>query len=396
MDWLWKVLVAGYLTTGTCGAPLVDEKTPEAPPADTTKPPAPTPPKPPEPKPPEPTYSWQKISVPGYADGTFRKIVGTPRNPDYPNVPYSFMMLSKGRNNFFIYPYGKGLSDFQPYMSFDYTKKFSDYEILDINYTKENIASPQTSGTTTDSGGKALVGGNANLTFSTSCKPGRYYPYADPSPSTTNKLVAIHNGVAVGPSGVFSVPGDGFPIAKKVCHLFITKPGTPGYDVVWLYNDLTGVWVGKTKQFFIGKTSTGTGDFIFNTVYPFQLEAIKDSSVIALDDKNGAGLNAIWGISDTNVIVVGNDSTVIQYDGTKWNDIAIPSELGTIDLTTVYATPDGDYVIGGEGGVVLVYKGGAFTIHPLPVTDKVISVHAWSSSDIYALTDNALYRFYLH
>lgn len=387
MDWLWKVLVAGYLATGTCGAPLVDEKPPEAPPADTTKPPAPTPPKPPEPKPPEPTYSWQKISVPGYADGTFKKIVGTPINPDYPNAPYGLSLLSKGVNNFFIGIGNRDMSELS--YSFDYKRKFSNYEILDVNYVPPTSAL-ENAGTTTDSGGKAFVNGNANLTFSTSCKPGRYYPYADPTPSTTNKLVAIHNGVAVGPSGVFTPGGISF------CHLFITKPGTPGYDVVWLYNDLTGVWVGKTKQFFIGKTSTGTGDFIFNTVYPFQPEAIKDSSVIALDDKNGAGLNAIWGISDTNVIVVGNDSTVIQYDGTKWNDIAIPSELGTIDLTTVYATPDGDYVIGGEGGVVLVYKGGAFTIHRLPVTDKVISVHAWSSSDIYALTDNALYRFYLH
>ena len=384
MDWLWKVLVAGYLATGTCGAPLVDEKPPENPPADTTKPPAPTPPKPPEPKPPEPTYSWQKISVPGYADGTFKKIVGVVNNNQN-----NFSFLSKGTNNLFVQVFGEVLSGF--YLPYHYKQTFSNYEILDANHVPGNPGRfPNLSGTTSDSGGKAFVDGNANLTFSTSCKPGRYYPYADPSPSTTNKLVAIHNGVAVGPSGVFTPGGISF------CHLFITKPGTPGYDVVWLYNDLTGVWVGKTKQFFIGKTSTGTGDFIFNTVYPFQPEAIKDSSVIALDDKNGAGLNAIWGISDTNVIVVGNDSTVIQYDGTKWNDIAIPSELGTIDLTTVYATPDGDYVIGGEGGVVLVYKGGAFTIHRIPVVDKVISVHAWSSSDIYALTDNALYRFYLH
>lgn len=384
MDWLWKVLVAGYLATGTCGAPLVDEKPPENPPADTTKPPAPTPPKPPEPKPPEPTYSWQKISVPGYADGTFKKIVGHPRNPDYPNAPYGFMMLSKGRNNFFIYPYGKGLSDFQPYMSFNYKKYFLDYEILDINYTKEDIASPELSGTTSDSGGKTFVNGNANLTFGSSCKPGRYYPYPDPTPSTTDKLVAIHNGVAVGPSGVFT---SGF-----FCHLF--KLNLPhNNDVIWLYNDLTGVWVGKAKQFFIGKTSTGAGNFIVSMEYPFTSIVVPGISV---DDKNGAGLNAIWGISDTNVIVVGNDSTMLQYDGTKWNDIAIPSELGTIDLTTVYATQDGDYVIGGEGGVVLVYKGGAFTIHRLPVTDKLISVHAWSSSDIYALTDNALYRFYLH
>ena len=44
-------------------------------------------------------------------------------------------------------------------------------------------------------------------------------------------------------------------------------------DVIWLYNDLTGVWVRKKpKPVFIGKTSTGAGNFIVSMEYPFTSE----------------------------------------------------------------------------------------------------------------------------
>ena len=377
MEWVWKVFLAGFLATGTCGAPFVEKAPPETPPGDMMKKPDPTPPKP---KPPEPTYSWQKISVPGYADGTFKKIVGAINNNQN-----NFGLLSKGANNLFVQVFGEVLSGF--YLPYHYKQTFSNYEILDANYVPGHPGQfADLSGTTTDSGGKAFVNGNANIPFSTSCRYPSAYDYQGPNPATTNKLVAIHNGVAVGSDGVFTPGGIAF------CHIF-TLTGNPTSPVKWLYNDLTGVWTGNTKQFFIGKTSTGSGDFIAITVRPFTASV---PTQIALDDKNGAGLNAIYGVSDTNVIAVGSDSTLLQYDGTNWNDIAIPSELGTIDLTTVYATPDGNYVIGGEGGVVLVYRDGSFNLHRLPVTEKVISVHAWGSDDIYALTENALYRFYLH
>lgn len=383
MDWLWKVLVAGYLATGTCGAPLVDEKPPEAPPADTTKPPAPTPPKPPEPKPPEPkppepTYSWAKVSVPWYADGTFRKIVGKPRKL---NEPYEVALLSKGSNNFSLQVANKDLSG--KIVRLDYNWN-APYEIFDINYTDSGVL--ENAGTTKDGllGFIPIKDGRGGLQFTSACM---YSPGPTPPMyKKTGKFFAVHNNVAVGEVGGFLVND------RDLCRIFTLKY-FGDKNPVWLDNNLIGVWTGKMKQFFIGSTSTRSGNFIAITIRPFSWAVTTD---VSLDDKNGAGLNAIWGISDTNVIAVGNDSTVLQYDGTKWNDIAIPSELGTIDLTSVYATPDGDYVIGGEGGVVLVYKGGAFTIHRLPVTDKVISVHAWSSSDIYALTDNALYRFYLH
>ena len=388
MEWVWKVFLAGFLATGTCGAPFVEEAPPETPPGDMMKKPDPTPPKP---KPPEPTYSWQKISVPGYADGTFRKIVGQPRNPDYPNAPYLFFLLSKGKNNFTFQVFEKDFSGYG--LETNLNKKFKEYEILDINYTKEEIASPELSGTTTDSGGKAFVNGNANLTFSTSCKPGRYYPYADPTPSTTNKLVAIHNGVAVGPSGVFSVPGDGFPIAEKVCHLF--KLNLPrNNDVIWLYNDLTGVWVGKAKQFFIGKTSTGAGNFIVSMEYPFTSSVVPGISV---DDKNGAGLNAISGLSDSDVLVVGNQGTVMRYNGTSWNDVDFPKEINSANLYAVHATSYGAYLVGGDWGIVMRYQDGIWNEFRLPTASKVVSLFALASDDMYALTeDGRLFRYYLH
>lgn len=387
MDWLWKVFLAGYVATGTCGSPFVDgqskpdQQTSQDMPMENPKDPVPPTP----PPPPTKTLSWQKANVPGYPDGAFKKMIGRSRGG-----PDEVVLLSKGRNNFIKQITNRDLTGYT--IDSDYKKYLSDYEITDIDLDKDGYV--HTVGNTTDNGGRAFRDGAGPYTLSTRCDFGGRYGY--PSPSVTKNLVAVHGRTAVGDNGVFF--DDNY---KGFCHLF-TRDNSSGMGnrAVWRYNSLNGVWVGTNKQFLIGKSNAGSGDLIATMPYPVSdpLTGTYPQDITYFEDTMGAGLNAIFGISDTDVMVVGNNATVMHYDGVKWTDLLVPADLSGVKFTTVRSTPSGGYIMGAEGGKVLIYSNGEWRwkIHQLPTTSNVLSVYAWDDQDIYVLADDGLYRYYLH
>lgn len=381
MDWLWKVFLAGYVATGTCGSPFVDgqnkpdQQTSQDMPMENPKDPVPPTP----PPPPTKTLSWQKITVPGYQDGAFKKIIGRSRGG-----PDEVVLLSKGRNNFIKQITNRDLTGYT--IDSDYKKYLSDYEITDIDLDKDGYV--HTVGNTTDNGGWAFRDGAGPYSTYSNCVAG--LPYSPPMPSLTKNLVAVHHGVAVGDNGVFFDAN-----YKGFCHLF--NMDNYNRPILWRYNTLTGVWVGTKKQFFIGKTNSGSGDLIAMMPYPFA-PVLYGQDITYFEDTMGAGLNAIFGISDTDVMAVGNNATVMHYDGVKWTDLLVPADLSGVKFTTVRSTPSGGYIMGAEGGKVLIYSNGEWRwkIHQLPTTSNVLSVYAWDDQDIYVLADDGLYRYYLH
>lgn len=386
MDWLWKVFLAGYVATGTCGSPFVDgqnkpdQQTSQDMPMENPKDPVP-----PTPPPPTKILSWQKVNVPGYPDGAFKKMIGRSRGG-----PDEVVLLSKGRNNFIKQITNRDLTGYT--IDSDYKKYLSDYEITDIDLDKDGYV--HTVGNTTDNGGRAFRDGAGPYTLSTRCDFGGRYGY--PSPSVTKNLVAVHGRTAVGDNGVFF--DDNY---KGFCHLF-TRDNSSGMGnrAVWRYNSLNGVWVGTNKQFMIGKSNAGSGDLIATMPYPVSdpLTGTHPLDITYFEDTMGAGLNAIFGISDTDVMVVGNNATVIHYDGVKWTDLLVPADVSGVKFTTVRSTPSGGYIMGAEGGKVLIYSNGEWRwkIHQLPTTSNVLSVYAWDDQDTYVLADDGLYRYYLH
>lgn len=64
-------------------------------------------------------------------------------------------------------------------------------------------------------------------------------------------------------------------------------------------------------------------------------------------------LNAIAGTSATNIYAVGDNGTMLHYNGTAWSFLPI---ITNKDLFAVHAADDGTVVIVGEGGTLIEYR----------------------------------------
>ncbi len=100
-------------------------------------------------------------------------------------------------------------------------------------------------------------------------------------------------------------------------------------------------------------------------------------------------LLSVWGTSATDVWAVGADARdgtgplVIHYDGATWSRVETGQPAG--GLWWVFGFPDGPIYMGGDGGVILRYQGGAFTRMTTPGTNTVFGIWGASPSDVWAV-----------
>ena len=65
-------------------------------------------------------------------------------------------------------------------------------------------------------------------------------------------------------------------------------------------------------------------------------------------------LNGVWGSSSTDVFAVGDEGTILHYDGSTWS----PMESGLKKvLNAVWGTSGTDVFVAGDGGTILHYDG---------------------------------------
>lgn len=99
-------------------------------------------------------------------------------------------------------------------------------------------------------------------------------------------------------------------------------------------------------------------------------------------------LLSVWGASATDVWAVGGDPgdgrgpMALHFDGTSWKRL----DTGQVgDLWWVFGFAGGPIYMGGDGGVILSYAGGAFTKMSTPGTDVVFGIWGSSPSDVWAV-----------
>jgi hypothetical protein len=100
-------------------------------------------------------------------------------------------------------------------------------------------------------------------------------------------------------------------------------------------------------------------------------------------------LLSVWGTSSEDVWVVGADAhdgkgpLVFHYDAGSWSRLETGLDSG--DLWWVFGFKDGPIYIGGTGGVILRYEGGAFTSMDTPGTGTVFGIWGSSPEDVWAV-----------
>lgn len=100
-------------------------------------------------------------------------------------------------------------------------------------------------------------------------------------------------------------------------------------------------------------------------------------------------LLSVWGTSSTDVWAVGADAldgsgpTVIHFDGESWESVPTGEAQG--NLWWVFGFADGPIYMGGEGGVILRYESGVYTLMDTPGTDTVFGIWGANPSDVWAV-----------
>ncbi len=94
----------------------------------------------------------------------------------------------------------------------------------------------------------------------------------------------------------------------------------------------------------------------------------------------GNDLQAVWGRSASEVYAIGGDQTLMRWDGIEWTGDYRSSSYPIYDL---WGLDNGVLLAAGYGGTVLRYDGVDWNPIPTDFDDWLISIIAFSESDIY-------------
>ena len=96
----------------------------------------------------------------------------------------------------------------------------------------------------------------------------------------------------------------------------------------------------------------------------------------------GNSLNGIWGSGANNVFAVGDEGTIVQYDGIAWS--TMPSGL-QVPLREVWGSSGTSIFAVGDQGAIVHYDGTSWSIMASGVTDSLRDIWGSSASDVFAV-----------
>jgi hypothetical protein len=246
-------------------------------------------------------------------------------------------------------------------------------------------------------------------------------PVAPPDDSTTVDTIS-HNftftaytfGGNAGSSGFKDVAIINDTDIWAVGGVYVADSSVNGYT---MYNAVhwDGIkWRFEEIQFYTFCGQSHSAAYAINSVFTFSQNDIWFCDSGEMIHWNGTGyehycsissqingaLNKIWGVTSSNLYIVGNGGTILHYDGSTW----AKQESGTdIDLRDVWGTPDGKTVwacgrsIDMTKSVLLKYNGQSWqtiwnrdTIFTSPYGYFVTSV--WGIESLIAATGRGVFQ----
>ena len=170
-------------------------------------------------------------------------------------------------------------------------------------------------------------------------------------------------------SSIFSI------VATVLAAILLWPPAAEAQDG-WTWQNplpqgksLNGIWgSGANRVFAVGDEGT-----IIH--YDGTTWSTMPSSVLA-------PLRNVWGSSGTSVFAVGDQGTIVHYDGTTWSTMA----SGVTDnLEDIWGSGASDVFAVGSSGVILHYNGANWTPMASSSGEHLAGVWGSSGSDVYAV-----------
>ena len=101
----------------------------------------------------------------------------------------------------------------------------------------------------------------------------------------------------------------------------------------------------------------------------------------SLYSDGNTGLNSIWGSSETNIYAVGNEGTILKYDGANWSsDTSSTSKT----LNGIWGSGKSNIYAVGEEGTILYCNGTNWSSVTSGTSNTLYAIWGSDESHIYA------------
>ncbi|MFL5482655.1 MAG: Ig-like domain-containing protein [Gemmatimonadaceae bacterium] len=107
-----------------------------------------------------------------------------------------------------------------------------------------------------------------------------------------------------------------------------------------------------------------------------------------------AALNAVWTDSPNNVVVVGNQGFIVQYNGTSWTAATSGTTANLQAVWGVASAPTPRVFAVGDGGTILVYDGTSWQPQSSGTAQTLRGVWGTSATNVFAVGDGGVILHY--
>ncbi len=111
--------------------------------------------------------------------------------------------------------------------------------------------------------------------------------------------------------------------------------------------------------------------------------------------KSSPNLFGIWGSSKDNIYAVGEQHTILHYDGKEWNRINIPGDKnGESYFYSVWGLSKSDIYFVGDLGIIYHFDGKSFTKLNIPTKNWLTGIWGKGRNNLYVIGEDGTFFHY--
>lgn len=151
---------------------------------------------------------------------------------------------------------------------------------------------------------------------------------------------------------------------------------------------LRGVWV-DIQQNAIKIYAVGIeGTILQGTILPGEPDIINWDIMTSNTDEN---LNGIWGFHSKDIYAVGNEGTILHYDGSGWSEMKCSTDA---TLNGIWGSSPENIFAVGDGGTILQYEDGRWVEMECTASENLNAVWGRSKKDVFAVGERGRILYY--
>ena len=106
------------------------------------------------------------------------------------------------------------------------------------------------------------------------------------------------------------------------------------------------------------------------------------------DVPTGDDLSGVYGFSSSDVFAVGENGTILHFDGAEWSGMAYPADAPGSDLGGVWGSSPSDVFAVGSDGAIIRYDGALWSAMDSGTSAHLHDVCGRAPDDVYAVGDD--------